>query len=76
MIRNLVLSSASVNSENMRSKVECDQNKDTINLESSALNGLRAFAAIHILIHHSLARSTEVRIYGSVSVILFLFVLF
>ena len=27
-------------------QVECDQNKDTINLESSALNGLRAFAAI------------------------------
>ena len=41
---------------------------ETISFESSALNGLRGFAAIHILIYHSVIYSSwGFQIYGQVS---------
>ena len=48
---------------------------ETISFESSALNGLRGFAAIHILIYHSVIYSSwGFQIYGQVSrVLLILF---
>ena len=44
---------------------------ETISFESSALNGLRGFAAIHILIYHSVIYSSwGFQIYGQVSRVL------
>ena len=44
---------------------------ETISFESSALNGLRGFAAIHILIFHSVIYSSwGFQIYGAVSQLL------
>ena len=58
------------NAVNMSSEVG-----ETISFESSALNGLRGFAAIHILIYHSVIYSSwGFQIYGQVSrVLLILF---
>ena len=44
---------------------------ETFSFESSALNGLRGFAAIHILIYHSVIYSSwGFQIYGQVSRVL------
>ena len=52
----------------MTSEVEKFPNGETINFESSALNGLRGFAAVHILIFHSVLHSSwGFQIYGQVS---------
>ena len=54
------------NAGNMASEVG-----ETISFESSALNGLRGFAAIHILIFHSVIYSSwGFQIYGAVSQLL------
>ena len=61
-----------INAENMTSEVENIPNEETISFESSALNGLRGFAAIHILIYHSVLYSSwGFQIYGQVSDFLF-----
>ena len=52
----------------MTSEVEKFPNGETINFESRALNGLRGFAAVHILIFHSVLHSSwGFQIYGQVS---------
>ena len=57
------------NAVNMSSEVG-----ETFSFESSALNGLRGFAAIHILIYHSVIYSSwGFQIYGQVSTFNFIF---
>ena len=62
------------NAGNMTSEVENIPNGGTISFESSALNGLRGFAAVHILIYHSILYSSwGFQIFGQVSQLLLIF---
>ena len=50
--------------------------EETVSFESSALNGLRGFAAVHILILHSVLYSSwGFEIYGQVSQLLLISIL-
>ena len=61
-----------INAGNMTLEVENIPIGETMSFESSALNGLRGFAAVHILIYHSVLYSSwGFQIYGQVSLIFF-----